>query len=357
MNATCDNKPEVFHPISMFNTVGMELEFILNENKMNKDELLKLLAISNFKNKKRFTKKDLEVISSFTKMGNAITDFLLSFQETYKRKESSANKSYTQAKQNYNKLKKVVPLLYNEFVSGIDLLEDITDFFGTDSESTIFEEAKKEVALYRQTNNSTVDDINLKAWLRRGELNFNKLTLPNYNKNLLMQWVENREWENNIENIQYFKELPTKFIDLGVALVFVPCLPKTVYGAVRWIDERPLIQISDHKKDLATCWFTLFHEIGHVILHENDTIFDGDDMNEPSSRKIKKETEANKFANNYLFNGDNLRKEVFATKGKKESISSSTLSEKYNVNPLMVSFWLRRAQINPTLQRHIQIHF
>lgn len=357
MNATCDNKPEVFHPISMFNTVGMELEFILDENEMNKDELLNLLAIPNFKDKKKFTKKDLEVISSFTQMGNIITDFLLSFQEKYKENEALANKNYTQAKKNYNALKKMDLLLNNEFTDGIDKLEDITDFFGTDSESEIFKDTKREIALYRQTNKTPVDEINLKAWLRRGELDFNKLTLPNYNKELLQQWVNNREWESNIENISYFKSLPSMFSLFGVALIYVPYLPKTVYGAVRWIDGHPLIQVSDQKKDLATCWFTLFHEIGHVILHENDTIFEGDDMNEPSSRKIKKETDANKFANNYLFNGDNLRKAIFAAKNKKESISSKILSQRYNVNSLMVGFWLRRAQIQPNLQRRVPVSF
>jgi hypothetical protein len=56
-----------------------------------------------------------------------------------------------------------------------------------------------------------------------------------------------------------------------VALVFVPHLPGTgAHGAVRWIGETPVVQLSirgrrGRRADVV--WFTLFHELGHVLLH------------------------------------------------------------------------------------------
>ena len=53
-----------------------------------------------------------------------------------------------------------------------------------------------------------------------------------------MNWIESREWMAHIEDVEYFKSLPSIFSRFGVGLVFVPSLPKTVYGAIRWIENK-----------------------------------------------------------------------------------------------------------------------
>jgi Zn-dependent peptidase ImmA (M78 family) len=55
----------------------------------------------------------------------------------------------------------------------------------------------------------------------------------------------------------------------GVAVVFVPALPKTgVSGATRWINSnKALIQLSLRYRTDDHLWFTFFHEAGHILLH------------------------------------------------------------------------------------------
>jgi Zn-dependent peptidase ImmA (M78 family) len=114
---------------------------------------------------------------------------------------------------------------------------------------------------------------------------------------------------------------------------------------VRWFDGVPLIQLSDREKSLAVCWYTLFHEIGHVLLHENDTIFEGE-IDVPKSIASQKETEANAYAYGKLFNGDELRKYVFGKRG--ESVHDTFISDTasfFNVPVIFVAYWSLKAQI------------
>lgn len=62
--------------------------------------------------------------------------------------------------------------------------------------------------------------------------------------------------------------------DVGVVLCFVPAVPGLgIYGATRWIGGRPLIQLSLLWKTDDQLWFTLFHELGHVLLHGDKELY------------------------------------------------------------------------------------
>jgi HTH-type transcriptional regulator/antitoxin HigA len=61
---------------------------------------------------------------------------------------------------------------------------------------------------------------------------------------------------------------------VGIALCFVPPVPGLgVYGATRWLDGHPVIQLSLLRKTDDQFWFTLFHEIGHVLLHSQHGLY------------------------------------------------------------------------------------
>lgn len=65
----------------------------------------------------------------------------------------------------------------------------------------------------------------------------------------------------------------------GVVLCLVPPVPGLgIHGATRWLNGTPVIQLSLLQKSDDQWWFTLFHEIGHVLLHrESDLYLLGDD--------------------------------------------------------------------------------
>lgn len=345
-------KPAVLNPIVFRNTVGAELVDILEARGIQDYE--NLLNVKDLTSKEKLSKSILKRLSNILEDYSAVKEYLERFQADYLKEKEKCQLSYAVAKKNYTRLKKARQLMRGEFNDGYDILDDIIDFFGVNTEEEIFNASEKQAALFRKQNNVAVDPINLHVWLRRGELDFLSLSLPQYNEQALKEWIDNKEWLSNIDNPIYFKRLPDIFRTFGVALTLVPYLEKTVYGAVRWIDGHPLIEISDRNRDLATCWFTLFHELGHVIKHKNKEIYEGD-INSTVSNNY--EREANKFANTYLFNGDHLRKAVFNRKNGLEPMTANSLAQEFGVSPIFSAYWLRRAQYHPTLQPHVSIDF
>lgn len=82
--------------------------------------------------------------------------------------------------------------------------------------------------------------------------------------------------------------------EVGVVLCFIPAVPGLgIHGATRWFNGHPIIQLSLLWKSEDQLWFTLFHELGHVLLHgERDLYLNGEE------RAV--EDEANKYAADVL---------------------------------------------------------
>lgn len=291
-------KENIINYASRLTTIGSELQDIFMSKGIS--NVSKLLSIKNLHNKEYLSGKQIDKICLLLNDNNdELKHFIINFQNNYLIEKDKCQKAYLQSKKNFTKLKNVLPLLYGEFNDGEDRLDDILDFFGVDSEQEIFDESEKTAALFRKQNNMKVDSINLKAWLRRGELDFYNMDLPQYDESGLKKWIANKDWQKSIDKPEYFKTLPKELQKYGVAIVLVPYLPNTVYGAVRWIDGKPLIEI----------------------------------------------------------NGDDLRKEVFNNKRKGIDMTADGLSGKYKVNPMFVSYWLRKAQYQPWFQKNVAIDF
>lgn len=66
--------------------------------------------------------------------------------------------------------------------------------------------------------------------------------------------------------------------EVGVALCIVPAIKGLgVHGVTRWVNDSPVIQLSTLYKTDDQIWFTLFHELGHVLLHSDTELFISDD--------------------------------------------------------------------------------
>ncbi len=85
-----------------------------------------------------------------------------------------------------------------------------------------------------------------------------------------------------------------KLREVGIVLCFVPAVPGLgIHGATRWLNGRPIIQLSLLWKSDDQLWFTLFHELGHVLLHgERELYLNGESTDA--------EDEANTFASDLL---------------------------------------------------------
>lgn len=341
-----NDKITVINPIEYFTTIGEELVDIISSNNISIDDFLSKMDwnIKDIKSIKKIKKIEANKIEKIVNV-ERISDYLIKFQNDFNETSNKSKDTFTKHLKIYKKLQHIRPLLRNEFESGLDVLEDISDFLGFDNEEEILEKVRENIALYR-ISSFKPDSLNLFAWLKRGEIDFYKKNIAKYEKKSFLEWINDYEWKNHLHDIDYIKyNLPKRLEEFGIALVYTPHLNKTVFGAVRWFENRPLVQISDKGKCTATFWYTLFHEFGHVILHENDEIFEGT-LDMPKSKINKKEQEANSFAYQYLFNGDNLRKYVFGYHGQfKDHFFLKETSRKFNVDNMFTAFWMKKAQI------------
>lgn len=76
-------------------------------------------------------------------------------------------------------------------------------------------------------------------------------------------------------------------------------LPGTAtFGATWWKGGHPVIQLSLRQKDDGNFWFTLFHEIGHILLHRDERTVIINEARNPA--RSATEIEADEFACNVL---------------------------------------------------------
>jgi len=178
----------------------------------------------------------------------------------------------------------------------VSQLEAVLSFFGVASPhqwKAIWQEYQ---VAYRQTQRFDARAESVSAWLRQGEIEARNIACRPFDKKRFQEAL------NKIRGLT--RETPDVFVpkltelcaSSGVAVVFVPELPKTgVFGATRWMGEKAVIQLSLRYKSNDQLWFTFFHEAGHIIRHGRKEIFI-----ESNGSNGKKEEDADAFARDRL---------------------------------------------------------
>jgi HTH-type transcriptional regulator/antitoxin HigA len=147
----------------------------------------------------------------------------------------------------------------------------------------------------------------ISAWLRLGEQAAEKLLLdksanPKYDEARLRANLPHIRALTTLTPAEFLPQLKQLLQEAGVALVLVPAITGThVSGVARWLNpHRPLIQLSLYGKSNDKFWFTLCHEIAHILLHskEKKSVF-LDDTGQAGSNS-KQEQEANAWARDFL---------------------------------------------------------
>ena len=335
------NKATVNNPMEMFSTVGAELLEMLEEHGVTNGA--EAMGMKCLEQKEYLSDRQIAKACALLSDVPDLDGYLRRWQDDYAQRKVEAQTAFASYRTMYGQAKAILPMLGDEFMDGRDVLDDLLDYLGVDTVEEVEARMGNYAALYRKQGKTKINPIHLYGWLRRGELDFAKMQLPAYDAAALQAWIDGRSWEAHLDDADYLKQLPAELATMGVALVLVQYLPNTVYGAVRWMDGHPLVQISDRGNDLAACWFTLTHELGHVLLHAGETVIDGE-LNNSKAEQTAKERAANKFANGYLFGGDDLRKRVFAIKksGERWTIAE-VLAAHPDVSPSMVYYWLRQS--------------
>lgn len=185
-------------------------------------------------------------------------------------------------------------------------------FFGVNSLSAI---EKTEATAFRKSNGEKNNPVALAAWVRCGELMARKKQVAEYDENKLKQSF------SDIKNIIYdmpknfFEQITEILANCGVILVACPHFVGTyVNGATKWLGDNPMIQVSIRGKMADKLWFTLFHEIGHILKHgkggqiscDHDTSTQEQEANDFAAEVLLPKKKYDKFR----YNGDYSRQAI-----------------------------------------------
>ena len=152
---------------------------------------------------------------------------------------------------------------------------------------------------FRQNNNRQIDPYSLAAWLKYGDKIAIAISdVKEYDQNKLRACLPVIKKEVLYTNEDSLKKVKEILAECGVILIPTK-LFKCTYtnGASRWIRNNPIIQLSDRNKTDDVVWFTLFHEIGHILKHGKKDEFVNFDC---KYEKSEKEKEADSFASEQL---------------------------------------------------------
>jgi len=154
---------------------------------------------------------------------------------------------------------------------------------------------------YRQHNAHEVLPEAISAWLRKGELEAAKIDCEEFDKDAFRNVLDEIRKLTDLEPEKFVPRMQTLCAQAGVAVIFIPALPKTgISGATRWLNPtKALIQLSLRYKTNDHLWFTFFHEAGHIMLHGKKELF-LEGVNGIDGMDEAKEAEANAFAQKEL---------------------------------------------------------
>ena len=140
------------------------------------------------------------------------------------------------------------------------------------------------------------DPYALSAWLRRGEIQASELTINIKYKASLLRGILNSISEIRTKKADNNRDVLVPLLgNAGVKLIFTETLSSApVKGCARYIYGVPCIQLAKEFDTDSEFWFTLYHEIGHILLHGKKDIF-MENVNY-GDKDPEKEKEADEFA-------------------------------------------------------------
>jgi HTH-type transcriptional regulator / antitoxin HigA len=182
----------------------------------------------------------------------------------------------------------------------LERVRELWKFFGVASLHNLPEVTTYSPA-FRLSTAAVASSYALAAWLRQGELEARKIAVHPYEAERLKSALSSLR-ALTLETPEVFlPRAQTLLARCGVALVVLPHLPKTyAHGATFWLTpSKAVVQMSIRGSWADIFWFSLFHELAHVLLHSKRHMFiEGKGGADPAWRT--QEDEANSFAGDVL---------------------------------------------------------
>lgn len=233
--------------------------------------------------------------------------------------------------------------------------DSLLQFFGVSSPESWNSVWNSAEVAYRQTRSMNFKEEAVAVWVRETELVARQLQLGDFNEQQLLKSISFLRGLTRRRADEIMDPVQKICAAAGVAVVWVPSLKSTgISGCARWLsDRKALIGLTLRYKTDDQMWFTLFHEVGHILLHRRRRSFVldnaaedlGDQIIDPEMQQV--ESEANRFSADTMIPphilGEFTRKRVFTN----DSIHS--FAESIDIAPGIV---VGRLQHDGFIERH-----
>lgn len=159
----------------------------------------------------------------------------------------------------------------------VDLMGALLKFFGIGGKVAFYEAtcySYIQGSAFRLTNQEKKNPNALAAWLKQGERQVENLQIGKFDKVIFKANLGKIKDLMVQQPDDFFIQLESLCGEAGVKIVHTPGLPNSkVHGSTRWLNDTPLIQLSNQFKRNDIFWFTFFHEAGHILKHGKKDFF------------------------------------------------------------------------------------
>lgn len=168
-------------------------------------------------------------------------------------------------------------------------------------------------------------DYALIVWAQKAKLEARNKTVSNINLDLLIESLFQIRKITTLNPSEFCSKLDSTLADCGIAIVFLPHIGGSfLHGATFYDKNKIIIGLTVRGRDADKFWFSLFHEIGHIILgHVNQ-----DDTSEED------ELQADDFAKEQLIPSKQF--EQFIARNSFEKFDIVNFAKQIDIDPGIV---------------------
>ena len=166
-------------------------------------------------------------------------------------------------------------------------------------------------------------------------LSMKEINIPKYDKRNFIKSIE-YALTLTTRHDDFYRLIKNSFYQCGVDLIVLPNIQGSkINGATKKIGNHIMIMVNDRNSNSDSFWFTLFHEIGHVINGDFGVSFENESG--------KEEIDADKFAENSLIPPHEYAQ--FLSKGIFTVRSILDFSSKINRDPGIILGRLQKEKV------------
>ena len=226
--------------------------------------------------------------------------------------------------------------------SAAEQAEELLSFFGVSSIDAYrdYWSAEKRLAA-RMSTAYTPEVPAITAWLRAGERAAELIDTAPYSEEGFRGVLDELRHATRLLPCEWQPLVVSRCAAVGVAVVFVPDLPKTRCHAVSWwvSKTRAVIQLGLLYKTDDQVWFSLFHEAAHLLLDRSRSRISDLDGDAETERKVSE------FAGNLLIPAEAY--ESFVSQGRPSMAEVVAFAEHIGIAASVVVGRLQHDRVIP----------